>query len=363
MKWLMARTVLLALVGVAVGAGGVVAQPPADQLLQTAQQLFAPLPAKVDNPANPVTSRKVDLGRMLWHDPRLSLSGFISCNSCHNLATFGTDNLPTSIGHRWAVGPRNSPTVFNAALHTMQFWDGRAATLEEQAKGPIVNPIEMAIPSQEFAVERIASIPEYRRLFAAAFPGQTPALTYTNIANALAVFQRTLMTPDRFDRYLRGDVTALTSREKAGLQVFINLGCAGCHMGPALGGTMMTRFGIVEAYWEATRDFVTPGVPTIPMDVGRFAVTRNPEDLYVFKVPSMRNITRTYPYFHDGMVWNLRDATQVMARVQLGREIPKQEMDLLMAFYQTLEGRIPAHALVIPVLPASTDQTPRPSNR
>lgn len=351
---------LLAVVAVAIG--GAVAQSQADQLQRTAQALFAPLPEVVDNPANPVTPEKVELGRMLWHDPRLSLSGFISCNSCHNLATFGVDNLPTSIGHRWQVGPRNSPTVLNAALHTTQFWDGRAADLEEQAKGPIVNPIEMAIPDHDFAVARIASMPEYVDRFVAAFP-EAPEVTYVNIAHALAAFQRTLMTPDRFDDFLRGDVNALSEQEKAGLQVFINQGCAGCHIGPALGGTMLTRFGIVEAYWEATRDFVTPGTPTVPMDVGRFAVTHDPADLYVFKVPSLRNITRTYPYFHDGLVWGLRDATQVMARVQLGREISETDMDKLMAFYQALEGEIPAHALVIPVLPASTEQTPRPSNR
>jgi cytochrome c peroxidase len=336
---------------------------PTDRLQQTAQAIFAPLPDIVDNPNNPVTPEKVELGKMLYYDPRLSLSGFVSCNSCHNLATYGVDNLPTSIGHRWAVGPRNAPTVLNAALHDTQFWDGRAADLEEQAQGPILNPIEMAIPHQDFALERIASMPDYVTHFAKAFPDEAEPLTYANIANAIAAFERTLTTPDRFDAYLQGDLDALSDQEKAGLQVFIDYGCAGCHSGPALGGTIFARFGIVEAYWEATRDFVTIDSPTMPMDVGRFAVTHDEADLYVFKTPSLRNITRTYPYFHDGSVWSLRDATQIMARVQLGREIPEDDLDNLMAFYQALEGEIPAHALQLPVLPSSTEQTPRPSNR
>ncbi len=343
---------------------GVTAQDQAtDQLQQTAQALFAPLPEMVDNPLNPVTPEKVELGKMLYYDPRLSLSGFVSCNSCHNLATYGVDNLPTSIGHRWAVGPRNAPTVLNAALHRTQFWDGRAADVEEQAQGPVLNPIEMAIPNHEFAVDRIASMPTYVELFAQAFPELSEPLTYENIANAIAAFERTLMTPDRFDAYLKGDTDALTDTEKAGLQTFINYGCAGCHSGPALGGDLLARFGVAEAYWEATREFVTIDSPTMPMDVGRFAVTHNVEDLYVFKTPSLRNITRTYPYFHDGSVWSLRDATQVMARVQLGRELAEQDLDNLMAFYEALEGEIPVYALQLPVLPASTQQTARPSNQ
>jgi cytochrome c peroxidase len=348
---------------VAVAAGVTIAQTQPDQLRQTAQALFAPLPEVADNPDNPVTRPKVTLGKMLFYDPRLSLSGFVSCNSCHNLATYGVDNLPTSIGHRWAVGPRNSPTVLNAALHTVQFWDGRAKDLEEQAQGPIVNPIEMAIPNQAFAVERVASMPEYVRRFASAFPGEAQPLNYVNIAKALAAFQRTLMTPDRFDSWLRGNDAALSARELAGLQTFIAQGCASCHGGPALGGNNMAKFGVVESYWEATRDVVGIGGPTMPIDVGRFAVTHNEADLYIFKSPSLRNITRTYPYFHDGGVWSLRDATQIMARVQFGRDLSSEDLDNLMAFYQALEGRIPPYALALPILPPSTQQTPRPSNR
>lgn len=346
---------------VLVGVAG--AQDRAAALQQTAQSLFAPLPELVDNPNNPVTDAKVELGKMLYYEPRLSLSGFISCNSCHNIATYGVDNLPTALGHDWSVGPRNSPTVLNAALHATQFWDGRAADVEEQAQGPVLNPIEMAIPGQDFAVERIASMPEYVERFAAAFPGEAESLTYENIADAIAAFERTLLTPSRFDAFLQGDLTALTEAELAGLDAFVQNGCAGCHGGAALGGKINARFGLVESYWEATRDYVTISSPTMPMDVGRFAVTHQEADLYVFKVPSLRNIARTYPYFHDGSVWSARDATQIMARVQLGRELSSDDLDSLVAFYGALEGEIPAFALQLPVLPASTETTPRPDNR
>lgn len=345
-------------------AGLAVAQTePTPQLQATAQALFRPLPELMLDPDRPFSDELVELGKLLYYDPRLSASGFISCNSCHNLATYGVDNLPTSLGHRWAVGPRNAPTVLNAALHVAQFWDGRAVDVEEQAQGPILNPIEMAMPSAEITIERIASMPGYVDAFAAAFPDAAEPLTYVNLADAIGAFERTLTTPDRFDDYLRGDAEALSSEELSGLQVFVNYGCAGCHGGAALGGTVFARFGVVEAYWEATRPFVTIDSPTMPMDVGRFAVTQDPADLYVFKTPSLRNITRTYPYFHDGSLWNLRDATQIMARVQLGREITELDLDALMAFYVTLEGEIPAHALQLPVLPASSITTPRPSMR
>ena len=354
-------TPLFLTLALAVVSMSVAAQSPDREALQSlAQGVFAPLPDAVENPDNPLTEAKVELGKMLYYDPRLSKSGFISCNSCHNLATYGADNLPTSIGHRWAVGPRNSPTVLNAALHRTQFWDGRAADVEEQAQGPILNPIEMALPGETFAIDRIASMPGYVEWFDRAFPDEKEPLNYGNIANAIGAFERTLTTPDRFDEFLKGDAQALNDDELAGLQVFVDYGCVACHGGAAMGGDVLARFGVVESYWEATREFITIDQPTMPMDVGRFAVTQKAEDLYVFKAPSLRNITRTYPYFHDGSVWSLRDATQIMARVQLGREIGDEDMDKLMAFYQALEGEIPEHALQLPILPASTEHTERP---
>jgi len=330
------------------------------KLLEEARKYFEPLPEVAESKENPVTPEKVELGKMLYYEPRLSKSGWISCNSCHNIATYGVDNLPTSIGHRWQLGPRNAPTTLNAALHTAQFWDGRAKDVEEQAKGPVLNPIEMAMDSPEAVVERLRSIPEYVELFKKAFPGEKDPLNYDNVARAIAAFERTLMTPSRFDKFLKGDVNALTRKEKEGLRIFMELGCASCHNGPAVGGNTFAKFGVVEAYWEATRDFVTLDKPTMPMDVGRFAVTHKKEDLYIFKVPSLRNISRTYPYFHDGSVWNLEDAVQVMAKVQLGKELTEDQVDKIVAFLKALDGEIPKHALELPVLPPSTPKTSRP---
>ncbi len=347
---------------VAAGTLAVVGSSFADdrKLLEEARKYFQPLPKVAESKENPVTPEKVKLGKMLYYEPRLSKSGLISCNTCHNLASYGVDNLPTSVGHRWQLGPRNAPTTLNAALHVAQFWDGRAKDVEEQAKGPILNPIEMAMDSPEEVVKRLKSIPEYVKLFKKAFPKDKDPLTYENVAKAIAAFERTLMTPSRFDKFLQGDLNALTKEEKKGLKTFIEVGCASCHNGPALGGTMFTKFGIVEAYWEETRNYVTLHEPTMPMDVGKFAVTHKEEDLYVFKVPSLRNISRTYPYFHDGSIWNLEDAVQVMAKVQLGKELTQEQLKSIVAFLKALDGEIPKHALELPVLPPSSPNTPKP---
>lgn len=335
----------------------------ADSLLESAKAFFGSIPEVVDNPENPVTPEKVYLGKMLFYDPRLSKSGFISCNSCHNLATYGVDNLPTSIGHMWAVGPRNAPTVYNAALQVAQFWDGRAKDLEEQAGGPILNPIEMAIPSKEEAVKRIKSIPEYVELFKKAFPKDKDPVTYENIAKAIAAFERTLMTPSRFDRFVKGDSKALSDFEKKGLELFIKVGCSNCHNGPNFGGNAFMRFGQFADYWRSVMPYVTREVPTIPVDLGRFAVTKKESDMFVFKVPSLRNITKTYPYFHDGSVWNLEDAVKIMAETQNGISLKEDEVKAIVAFLGSLTGEIPKHALELPVLPASTEMTSRPTYR
>ncbi|QWK20145.1 MAG: cytochrome-c peroxidase [Hydrogenobacter thermophilus] len=355
----------LAVVAVAVGSvvlvGASKSSKPEDlKLLEEARKYFQPLPKVAESKENPITPEKVELGKMLYYEPRLSKSGLISCNTCHNLATYGVDNLPTSVGHRWQVGPRNAPTTLNAALHTSQFWDGRAKDVEEQAKGPILNPIEMAMDSPDEVIKRLKSIPEYVRLFNKAFPNEKEPITYDNVAKAISAFERTLITPSRFDKFLQGDLNALTKEEKDGLKIFMEVGCASCHNGPALGGNMLVKFGIVEAYWNATKDYVTLDKPTMPMDVGRFAVTHKEEDLYVFKVPSLRNVSRTYPYFHDGSVWNLGDAVQVMAKVQLGKELTKDQVNKIVAFLKALDGEIPKNALELPVLPPSRAETPKP---
>jgi len=330
------------------------------KLLEEAKKFFQPLPQIAESKENPITKEKVKLGKMLYYDPRLSKSGLISCNTCHNLATYGVDNIPTSIGHKWQIGPRNAPTTLNAALHEIQFWDGRAKDVEEQAKGPILNPIEMAMDSPEEVIKVLKSIPEYVELFKKAFPNEKDPITYDNVAKAIGAFERTLITPTRFHKFLKGDLNALTTKEKEGLKIFIELGCANCHDGATLGGNSLQVFGVVGAYWEATREFVTLDKPTMPMDIGRYAVTKNPQDLYVFKTPSLLNITRTYPYFHDGSVWDLKDAIQVMSKVQIGNTLPEDEIDKILAFMYALEGNIPKEALELPVLPPSTQNTLKP---
>ncbi|AAC06485.1 cytochrome-c peroxidase [Aquifex aeolicus] len=345
----------------AVFAGFVVAKEKIDdkELLKMARQYFKPLPKVAENPQNPVTPEKVKLGKMLYYDPRLSKSGLISCNTCHNLARYGVDNLPTSIGHRWAIGPRNAPTVYNAAIHIAQFWDGRAKDVEEQALGPIVNPIEMA-NTEENAVKTLKSIPEYVELFKKAFPNEKDPVKYENIGKAIGAFERTLMTPSRFDEFLKGNTKALTEQEKRGLKTFIEVGCVACHNGPGVGGNMFAKFGMITEYWKVTYPYVLVGKPAIKVDFGRFGVTKKEEDMFVFKVPSLRNIEHTYPYFHDGSVWSLEDAVRIMAKTQLGKELTDQQVKDIVAFLKALTGKIPKHALEVPELPPSTDKTPKP---
>ncbi|MEN3047014.1 MAG: cytochrome-c peroxidase [Candidatus Hydrothermales bacterium] len=332
-------------------------------LLNEAKKFFQPLPKVAENPENPLTKEKIELGKMLYHEPRLSKSGLISCNTCHNLASYGVDNLPTSIGHSWAVGPRNAPTVYNAALHIAQFWDGRAKDVEEQALGPILNPIEMAMPSEKEVIERLKSIPEYVEMFKKAFPNEKDPLRYENIGKAIAAFERTLMTPSRFDEFLKGNTKALTPEEKKGLKLFIELDCVSCHSGPAIGGDAFLKFGQFVDYWKATAPYVTIEKPTIPVDLGRFGVTKEEEDMFVFKASSLRNVERTYPYFHDGSVWKLEDAVKIMAETQLNKKLTDEETRYIVAFLKSLTGQIPKHALELPLLPSSTAETPHPSTR
>jgi cytochrome c peroxidase len=317
-------------------------------LVKQANNFFKPLPDAMPAPKdNPTTAPRVTLGKMLFFEPRLSKTNTISCNSCHNLATGGVDNLPTSMGHLAQFGPRNSPTVLNAGLQIAQFWDGRAASLEDQAKGPILNPLEMAMPDVEMVLSRIRTIPEYADLFKQAFPGEKDPITYDNIAKAIAAFERTLLTPSRFDDFLKGKADALTATEKQGLSVVIAKGCIACHNGVGAGGAMYQKFGIRERYEYSD-------------DHGRYNVTKNEQDKYFFKVPIWRNVTRTAPYFHDGSIWDLKEAIRIMGRLQLGANLTDTEVDQIAAFLHSMEGRIPDDALRLPVLPASTLATPKP---
>ena len=321
-------------------------------LLRRAQALFKPLPKAMQSASHPLTAPKVELGKMLYYEPRLSKSNTISCNSCHNLATYGVDNLPTSIGHRWAIGSSNSPTTLNAAAQVAQFWDGRAPDVEEQAKGPILNPKEMGLAHANVAVENVASIPEYVALFQQAFPGETEPVTYDNIARAIGAFERTLTTPGRFDRYLAGDTAALSETQKKGLETFIAVGCTSCHKGALFGGGTFDKFGVFRPYQELTGSQA--------LDQGRFEQTKREDDRFVFKVAPLRNVERTYPYFHDGSVWKLGDAIHVMAQAQLDKTLLPEEIDSIWAFLKTLTGEVPVEARTLPQLPPATDRTVRP---
>jgi cytochrome c peroxidase len=317
-----------------------------EQIQQQAQALFQPLPAAVVNPANALTPARTDLGRQLYFDLRLSKNHDVSCNSCHGLSNFGVDGQPTSLGHRGQRGGRNSPSVYNAALHLAQFWDGRARDVEEQAKGPVLNPIEMAMPSEAATVAVLKSIPGYESAFAAAFPGEKDPITYQNMANAIGAFERRLLTPSRFDEFLRGDEGALSAKEVEGLQEFMNTGCITCHNGAAIGGSMYRKLGQVKPY--------------AAQDVGRYAVTKEEADRHVFKVPSLRNVAKTGPYFHDGSIATLEQAIRVMGEHQLGIALDDARVARIRAFLESLTGTIDSNYTAVPVLPKSGAKTPKP---
>ena len=321
-----------------------------DDLLTRAQQLFQPIPtAPPELAGNLSTPAKLELGKMLYFDPRLSASHAISCNSCHNIGLGGADAEPTSIGHRWQHGGRNAPTVFNAVFNKAQFWDGRAKDLEQQAGGPIVNPIEMASPEPHVA-EQLQGTPGYREAFDKAFSGEPSPITLGNVQKAIAVFEATLITPNApFDRFLKGDQSALSAVQKEGLALFIDRGCATCHNGINVGGGMYAPFGVVEK----------PGADILPLaDKGRFTVTKTASDEYVFKVPTLRNIALTAPYFHSGLAWDLRQAVAVMGASQLGIQLISDDVDKITAFLDGLTGEQPK--VTYPVLPPNVGATPRP---
>lgn len=321
-----------------------------DDLLKNAQSLFKPIP--VTPPAlkdNPLTSEKIKLGRMLYFDPRLSASSLISCNTCHSVGLGGVDIQETSIGHAWQKGPRNAPTVLNSVFNISQFWDGRAKDLVEQAKGPMQATVEMS-NTPERVVITLKSMPQYVELFKKAFPNEKDSVNFDNAVKAIEAFEATLLTPNsRFDRFLKGNINALNAEEKEGLRLFMDKGCASCHNGINVGGNSYRPFGVVEK----------PGADILPReDKGRFAVTNTISDEYVFKVPSLRNIELTSPYFHSGKVWSLKQAVAVMGAAQLGIRLTDEEVNKIIAFLLTLTGEQPK--VEYPILPPNTDKTPHP---
>jgi cytochrome c peroxidase len=320
-----------------------------EDLLKRAQTIFKPIPASP--PAlegNPGTPERITLGTMLYFDPRLSASALISCNTCHNIGMGGDDDQETSIGHGWQKGPRNAPTVLNSVFNIAQFWDGRAPTLKEQAKGPVQASVEMN-NTPDRVTQTLKSMPEYVKLFQKSFPDDKDPVTFDNMARAIEVFEATLITPDSpFDTYLRGDSKALTSVEAEGLGLFIKKGCGGCHGGINLGGAGYFPFGVVEK----------PEQRILAGDVGRFKVTGTKSDEYVFKAPSLRNIALTQPYFHSGKIWDLKEAVAIMGSAQLGISLDDSEIEKISAFLNATTGVQPN--VVYPILPSSTKETPRP---
>lgn len=308
---------------------------------------FAPLPDAASSKGGALTEEKIALGRMLYYDARLSKSQTISCNSCHNLTQYGVDNQPTSDGFQGQKGNRNSPSVYNAALHFVQFWDGRAPDVEAQAKGPVLNPVEMAMPSDKKVVAVIKSIPEYSASFKKAFPDERDPVTYDNMGKAIGAFERKLITPARWDKFLNGDQAALTPAEKAGFNVFADAGCPTCHAGALLGGNMYQKIGMAKPWPDAS-------------DPGRFNVTKNDSDKQVFKVPSLRNVEKTAPYYHDGKVTTLKDAVAKMAEFQLGKTLTAAQIDAIVTWTNSLTGEIPVEYIKEPVLPKSASRTPKP---
>lgn len=288
---------------------------------------FQPLPRTVE--ADDATTELTKLGRDLYFDRRLSHDGTISCNSCHDLADYGADHERTSAGVGGKRGRRNSPTVYNAAGYFAQFWDGRSPTVEAQAAGPLLNPVEMAMPSGAAVVKTLKALPYYRAAFARAFPSNADPVSFEHVGTAIGAFERSLVTPGRWDDYLRGKSEALTVAERRGLQTFLNTGCMTCHTGPYLGGSMFEHLGVIEP-WPDQRD------------PGREEITHQPQDHMVFKVPSLRNVAKTAPYFHDGSAATLDDAVRLMGQHQLGTTLSSDEVTSIVAWLNALTSPLPA---------------------
>jgi cytochrome c peroxidase len=325
-------------------------------LVATAAQALDPLPTQPPIPThNPMSATKVELGRQLFFDPRLSLDGSVSCFSCHNIISGGgDDDRATSVGVAGKLGNRSAPTVLNTAFMSALFWDGRAVSLEEQAKGPLINPVEMAMPDHATVIKRLRKIPGYASQFAAVFGGRDP-LSIDNVARAIAAYERTLLTPDSpVDRFLKGDRNALSAQAQRGMKLFDKLGCVRCHNGPNYAGLILKE-GALFYPWNLQKFPSIPGSVyetkyELSRDLGRFEVTRQAKDKHMFRIPTLRNIALTGPYMHNGKVPNLEEAVRVMAKVQLGKELADAEVKDVVAFLEGLTGRLPKQEK--PSLPA-----------
>lgn len=311
----------------------------ADSLQKAAQAVFQPIPKVAENPANPITPEKVYLGKVLYYDTKLSKSDKdVSCNSCHNLSNYGTDGLQFSKNDFGGPDtPRNCQTSVASALAHVQFWDGRAKDVEEQAGGPILNHVEMDMPNEKFVEDRLRKVDYYKDLFAKAFPNEKQPITFNNIKKAIGVFERTLMPETKFDQYLKGDQTALTDAEQQGLRLFMFENCTMCHKGVILAGDsnmIYQKMGMaIPEYWTYTK--------SKNIDKGRFGQTNRPEDMYFFKIPGLRNVEKTAPYFHDGSVDSLGEAVMIMAKVQLNKDLTPEQIKSMVLFLNTLTADLP----------------------
>lgn len=308
-----------------------------------ASGVFEPLPADMAAPEHKLTPQLVALGRDLFFDPRFSADGTVSCARCHQPALYGTDGLPRSLGVHDKLNSRNAPTVLNAGLQFRAHWRGEREDLEDQATKAFIGEASFGNPSYAVVLDRIKAVAGYAPLFRAAFPDEADPVTAANLGRAIGAYERTLVTPAPFDAFLAGDNAALSPQQQAGLRLFIEIGCASCHNGVDVGGGAFQKFGMVEDYWKATG--------STEIDKGRFDVTHDPDDMYVFKVPSLRNVAMTAPYFHDGSVAALPDAVRIMAHVQLNKTLSPAEVDSIVTFLGSLTGRLPANFAAAPALP------------
>ncbi len=307
-----------------------------------AKELFGPLPQAMPSAKNPITPEKVRLGRMLFYETRISVDGTVSCTKCHPISLYGADGLRKAIGNQCKINPRNAPTIFNAAAQISAHWIGNRLDVEDQARQSVIGPPAFGMPSYQVVERRLKEL-RYGPLFRQAFPGERDSVNMDNFAKAVGAFERTLLTPAPFDAFLKGKQDALNETAKMGLKTFMDVGCAGCHSSPYLGGQQYQKFGITAPYWQYTK--------SAEKDDGRYAVTENEADRYVFKVPVLRNVAKTAPYFHDGSVDSLADAIRIMGKVQLGKELTRVQVKEIDAFLNALTGEIPQDALTVPLLP------------
>ncbi len=313
------------------------------ELLKKARQYFTPLPELFPSDENPLTPEKIKLGKILFYEKRVSIDGTTSCAKCHPIGYYGTDKLPKSRGNFSKENPRNAPTVLNSAGQITQHWIGDRKDVEDQAKRALLGKGSFGAPSYEWVEQKLKGIKGYKELFKKAFPEDKNPITVDNYAKAIGAWERTLSTPSRFDKFLNGHVSALTKQEKRGLDTFISIGCASCHTGSLVGGTMYQKFGLLEPYWKYTK--------SKKIDEGRFNVTKKEEDKYVFKVPPLRNVEMTAPYFHDGSVKDLKKAIWIMGKVQLGKDLSKQQVEDIEAFLKSLTGNLSEDLKTIPIMP------------